>query len=391
MLDRVLAPFAWATQLSDPLAWVVITTFTAGVLSDSFDLDRRTEPMWTTVLWALLCGALVVMAAVFGVRQGDLVAAAVVLGALPVALGVAHLVLSAAGGRRDPATYLTVGAWVLFALFWASLLYHFAFVQKSIVEGVGVLVAVPASSYVAVLLARGRESLFVLSRAVALMGLVYLPFEMFAVMRRPLIEMVTAQTAFLMEALGQSPSVVTGDTVTTGTYEPFRNTFAFQPEQDYRVTYTIVLACTGIGSMAIFVGLIGAVRAPLNRKLRAFAVSIPVIYALNLVRNVFIGLSFGQMRMQFLGEEMAALFSFSLASDPALVSYYWSDRILAQTGSVIALVVITWLVIRELPEVLVVVEDLLYILTGSEYDLQAALGVSDGLGPDGRPVRADGK
>jgi hypothetical protein len=54
-------------------------------------------------------------------------------------------------------------------------------------------------------------------------------------------------------------------------------------------------------------------------------------------------------------------------------------------------VVITWLVIRELPEVLVVVEDLLYILTGSEYDLQAALGVSDGLGPDGRPVRADGK
>ena len=130
-------------------------------------------------------------------------------------------------------------------------------------------------------------------------------------------------------------------------------------------------------------GLIAAVRAPMRRKLRAVAVSIPVIYALNLVRNVFIGLSFGNMKMQWFPELTASVFAFSLAQDPARVSYYWADRIIAQSASVVALVVITWLVVRELPEVLVIIEDLLYMATGSEYDLRGALDV--------KPVRADGE
>ena len=41
------------------------------------------------------------------------------------------------------------------------------------------------------------------------------------------------------------------------------------------------------------------------------------------------------------------------------------------------MVAITWLVVRELPEILTVVEDLLYLVTGTEYDLTAAFGVGD--------------
>jgi archaeosortase A (PGF-CTERM-specific) len=311
---------------------------------------------------------------------------------------------------REPARYALTGAWLLFGLFWLTLVHHFAFEQKSLIEGVGSLAAVPLSAYVGYLLYRGRDSLFVLSRAVAGMGAVFMPFEAVALLRQPLTEAVTRQTEALMTLLGQDPTVLTWGEATERIaarydwsaararafregrgYFDYRNTFFFLHEGTYPITYTIRLACTGLGSMAIFAGLIAAVRAPLRRKARAFAVSIPVIYALNLVRNVFIGLAFGQQRMQFLVPEVMGLFG---TTDPRMVSYFLADRVLAQSLSVLALVGITYLVVRELPEVLIVVEDLLFVLTGSEYDLGAALDVEGGGEPDPDPdaaaVRADG-
>jgi len=278
----------------------------------------------------------------------------------------------------------TADAWVLFAVFWLVQLPHFMVEQKSLIEGVGSALAVPITVSVGVLLWNGRDSLLILSQAIAVMGLVFMPFEMIVPLQRWLVEIVTRQTEFLMQLLGHSPDVISGaevcreHTVTNGqftcetTYPEYWNTFLFQPNGE-RVTYTILVACTGIGSMAIFAGLIAAVRAPLRRKLRALAISLPIIYALNLVRNVFIGLSFGEMRLQVFPELVAWSFGFSLTQDPALVSYYVADRLLAQTASVVALVAITYLVVRELPEILIIVEDLLFVITGAEYDLQSAL------------------
>jgi archaeosortase A (PGF-CTERM-specific) len=59
-------------------------------------------------------------------------------------------------------------------------------------------------------------------------------------------------------------------------------------------------------------------------------------------------------------------------SDAQLVSYYIVDRMLAQFGSVIVLVGLTWVLMRELPELTVIVEDLLFLVTGTEYDLGTA-------------------
>ena len=320
MLESVLGVLAWLTRFSDPLAWLVLGTFTVGTLLEWYDVDRS---------WA----------------------------------------------RR-----VTVAGWVLFAVFWFTLIYHFAFVQKSIVEGIGTLVAVPVALYAGYLLTRGRDTLFVLSRAVAVMGLVYLPFETIVVLRQFVIEMVTRQTELAMSILGFEPAVVNSATVSPEKYDPFRATFKFYPEPNHAITYTIVTACTGIGSIAIFAGLVTAVDAPFGRKLRAFAVSIPIIYALNIVRNVFIGISFGYQYMDLFPNAVMTVFA---TDDPYMVSYFVADRILAQGLSVVALVGITWLVVRELPEVLVVVEDLLFMLTGTEYDLERALGAEQ--------VRADGE
>lgn len=255
---------------------------------------------------------------------------------------------------------LTAGAWGLFAVFWAVLVPHFAFEQQSIIEGVLSAAAVPASAYVGYLLFRGRATLMTLSRGVAVMGLIYLPATTLTWISEPLIETVTRQIEWTIQLLGYSPEVVTNDA-------GVRNVFLYRNEAGVPIRSSeILLACTGLGSMVIFVGLVAAVRAPFDRKLRALAVSLPVIWVLNIVRNAFITLAYGHQWFQVAPELVMTLFG---ESQRELVSFLVADRIIAQSLSVVALVVILWLVLRELPELRVVVEDVLYLLTGSEYDL----------------------
>ena len=327
MLEGAVRVLAGLQAYSDTLAWVVIAAFCAGAVLERFEhFDRQ---------WA---------------------------------------------------RYVTAGAWVSFGLFWLSLVYYYGIEQKSIVEGLLSLLAVPATIYVGALLARGRDSLFVLSRAVAAMGLIFLPFEVIVPLQRTLIEVVTRQTEALLTLVGY-PSGGVYDVVSGAEYDkaPYRNTFAFTAASGRALTYTIRIACTGIGSIAIVAGLIAAVRAPLNRKAQALAISVPVIYFLNLVRNVFIAIAFGTQRLHLFPEFVLSAFS---SEDPYLVSYLIADRILSQSLSVVALVGITWLVVRELPEVLTIVEDVLYVLTRNEYDLQSAFDVEV---PEARErgVRAD--
>jgi len=273
----------------------------------------------------------------------------------------------------DPARTVAVVAWATFAFFWLNLVPHFAFVHDSFVEGLLSLVAVPACLYAGLLLYRGRDTLFVLSRAVAVMGLIYLPFETipaFAVAgvevpapRRFLIETVAAQTAWLMAQFGYTPPMIESS-------EGYLATFEFTLADGHIVRMSVVLACTGLGSMAIFGGLIAAVRAPLARKVRALAVSIPIIYALNILRTTFITVMAGTQSMHWFPDLVLALFG---ATDPYRVSFLVSDRVISQLLAVVALIGITYLVARELPELAVVLEDVLYVLTGEEHDLREAL------------------
>lgn len=278
---------------------------------------------------------------------------------------VAAFLVAWAARRRGERAGRVAGlcAWLLFAAFWGSLIPHFALVAKSFIETIGAAVAVPLCAYTGYRLYGGRDSLFVLTRAVAVMGLLYLPFETFVVLERALIEVVTVQVNWAIEALGYSPEVTSEQT-------GYRATFVFHGDGHRYVTY-IVLACTGLGAMVTFGGLIAAVEAPLRNKLRALAVTIPTIWVLNIARNTFIAIAYGEQWFRGLAGPASMLFGFE---DPALASFYVADRVIAQSLSVVALVGILWLVMRELPPLLSVVEDLLYLLTGSEYDLAGAFG-----------------
>jgi len=281
--------------------------------------------------------------------------------------------LDAVGDPLETARTVSASAWGLFALFWLLLFPHFAFVHKSYVEGVLALVAVPACLYAGYLLWTGRDTLFLLSRSTAIMGLIYLPFETIPAVdvagvripapREVLIEIVAAQTGFMMSLFGSNPELIPGP-------QGYQNTYEFVASDGQLLQFSVVLACTGLGSIAIFAGLIAAVRAPLGRKLRALSVAVPVIYGLNLVRTTFIGIAFGEQLLHVFPNLVLTMFG---GSDPYRVSWYVSDRIISQLLAVVALVGITYLVVRELPEILTIIEDVLFMVTGDEYDLSETL------------------
>lgn len=275
-----------------------------------------------------------------------------------------------AAGRRTLARYVTVGAWVSFAAFWALLFPHFAFEQKSFVEGAGTAVAVPASLYVAYLLYRGRESLLPISRGVAVMGAIYMPFQVFPSVAAPVIAVTVDQVAFIIQSLGHDPAMVQGPEL--GEELGVQNAFVFTLD-GHRYLTEVVLACTGLGSISIFAGLVAAVKAPREKKLKALAVAVPVIYFLNLLRVTFIALAHGLQwfRADPLVGPVLWLFG---STDVNKVSYFVADRIISQSLSVLALVVIAMAVVRVLPQLVTIFEELLFVVTGSEYDLGEALG-----------------
>lgn len=270
---------------------------------------------------------------------------------------------------------LTAGAWGIFALFWFLLIQHFALVQRSAVEAALVVVAVPSCLYVGWRLLQGRDSLLTLSRAIAFMTIIYLPFETSELARGFLIEAVAYQTAAVMDWIGLAGGVEhVQDPSPDST---LMNTFFF-PETGR--ASRLVFQCTGIGSIAIFGGLIAAVDAPKRKKALAAVVSIGIIWVLNIGRNVFIAVANGYQWFAGTWVESPVMFLFGL-SDPARVSFFVADRVISQGLAVFVLVAIAWFVSRWVPELLDIGEELLSVLFGRDVQLRPPEKATDGGEP----------
>ncbi|WP_435098773.1 archaeosortase A [Halarchaeum sp. P4] len=268
--------------------------------------------------------------------------------------------------RERHARVLAGVTWLVFAVFWALLVPHFWFVQKSVIETVLIAAAVPGCAYVGYLVYASRPSLMVLSRAVAVMGVIYLPALTVDWVARRLITATTMQSAWLQRVLGYQPDVLTGPTVESS-HTGFPHAFLYVVD-GHRYLLEVLLACTGIGSISLVAGIIVALNAPVRRRLLGLSIAVPVIYALNVIRVTFIAIAHGN---QWFGGPLAERFV-ALVFSPTQVnaaSYYIADRVIAQSLSVVALVIITVGLLRLLPELGTVVSDLLYVATGKEYDL----------------------
>ena len=126
------------------------------------------------------------------------------------------------------------------------------------------------------------ELFFTITKIALICAVLYFPFSEIANLGTLLIYLTTKITATVLNLFNVDVYVVYPSSIYT-TQSSFHE--LYKPIE-------IILTCTAIQSMVLFTGLVFGVAAPINRKVKAFFVSVPTIYLLNIVRNVFVSAAY---------------------------------------------------------------------------------------------------
>ena len=171
-----------------------------------------------------------------------------------------------------------------------------------------------------------HEVLFSLSKAASVGGLIYFLFAEVEILNVGIISTVTDTVVWMLAMLGSPVEQVAWNQFAVNGY-----------------VVEIILACTAIESMALFSGIISSASgAPAVRKLRAFMISVPVLYVLNLIRVSFTASAYG-------------LAWFGAPEE----SFHISEHLITKIGSLLALLVISYLVMKMLPEIAEMIDGVL--------------------------------
>lgn len=174
-----------------------------------------------------------------------------------------------------------------------------------------------------------HEVFFSLSRAASVGGLIYFLFAEVGFLNTGIISAVSDQAIWMLGTSGFPVVQVAWNQFAVNGY-----------------VVEIILACTAIESIALFAGIISsATGAPASRKLRAFVISVPVLYFLNLIRVSFTASAYG-------------LSWFGTPDE----SFHISEHFITKIGSLLALFVISYFVLKILPEVLDMLDGVLKII-----------------------------
>lgn len=214
--------------------------------------------------------------------------------------------------------------WLTLAGFWGYKLPGFALAEDAF-NCLLCLIGIWICSWLGLgLLLELRDSGFIKSvtKPTTLVILIYFPFAQLQLLNTWLIGLTTSLTSSI---IGESAQMIDWNRILI-----------------QGLDVELVLACTGIESMALFGGFILGTNSPRNRKLAALMCSVPVIYGLNLIRNWYVTLAFG----------------YGWYGDP-LTSFYIAHHVISKLGSLLALIGIAYLVFKLLPELLGLIQGLL--------------------------------
>ena len=157
-----------------------------------------------------------------------------------------------------------------------------------------------------------------LSRGAAVAFLIYAPFAYLPSLGDLLIGIVTLQVISLVNQVAGQATLVAWNLI---------GRFGFQIE--------IILACTGIQSIAIMLGVAGAVPTTPRQKALAFLLVAPTIYLLNLARNVFVIIA-------YTGQWFPYLPQIASNGEWGYESFFWAHNVMAEGGALVALIAIAY-------------------------------------------------
>jgi len=223
-------------------------------------------------------------------------------------------------GERIRNTWIRITGWIVFSFYWATqpnTLYWGE--QQDIVNaflciaGIYVLFYLAYHEWNSLKTKKKMPHLRWIAGASAIAGIIYFIFEL-TPLAPWLIESVAAQSAFLLR-------IATGEEVLLN-----------GPFISYKAAHIrIIFACTAVQSMVIFVGMILPLpNVPWKRKGVGLLITIVPVYLLNLIRNALITYLVGIYGDGF----------FSIA-----------HNYIGKGGSLIALVLLLFIVVKVVPEV----------------------------------------
>jgi archaeosortase A (PGF-CTERM-specific) len=179
-----------------------------------------------------------------------------------------------------------------------------------------------------------------LSRAAAVAFLIYAPFEYIPAFGDWLIGIVVGQVAFMLDTLGHTVTLTDWNIIA---------------KNNLRVE--IILACTGIQSIAIMLGVAAAVSTTLRQKVLTFLLVAPTIYILNLLRNVFVIMAYTEQWFPYY-PEIAGNGEFGYES------FFWAHNVIAEMLALVLLVAIAYGLFRVIPELGDFADDLYQLYYG---------------------------
>lgn len=234
------------------------------------------------------------------------------------------------------------GGWGIFSIHWIQQPFHYIAIDDYV--NVALTIAMSAFCMLMAYTMYGEytrkypmkqqiDITYMATNAIAIGSVFYFPFAEIPTLKGWLIGTVTNNIMWALSMLGIS-AYKTGNMITYNGH-----------------TVEIILGCTAIESIALFMGLIASVNAPIKKLLAAFMVSVPVIYILNILRDVFVVVAYGEM---WFGPN-----SFEIA-----------HHMIAKAGSGVALFVIAYMVMRILPEILELIDGLWDMTTEQMHNLR---------------------
>jgi len=179
-----------------------------------------------------------------------------------------------------------------------------------------------------------------LTRAAAVAFLIYAPFTYIPAVGNLLISAVVTQVLWLLQWFN---------------YPVHMEAWNIIAQNGFRVE--IILACTGIQSIAIMLGVGAAVPTTIRQKISAFLIVAPTIYILNLFRNVFV-------IMAYTGQWFPYWTEIAGNGEVGYESFFWAHNVIAESLALVALIIIAFGLFTIIPQLGAFADELFQLYYG---------------------------
>ncbi len=249
--------------------------------------------------------------------------------------------------------YFAIGGWASIVCYlFLELPYYFSI--NNFMYPAMAFLSVPFLYITAKHLLRAVPRVMQLSMIAAVAFLIYAPFGYIPALGDWLIAAVANQTSTVLAAIGYPVNFTAWNVME-------RNGFRTE----------IILACTGIQSIAIMLGVAWGVRSTLQQKIVGFFLVFPTIYILNILRNAFVVIAYTEQWFPYLpGIASNGEFGYE--------SFFWAHNVMAEFGALIFLVILAYALFTILPELGNLADGLYQLYRGEvEQIIRPKTGMSD--------------